>query len=279
MSENLTKVRSGDPLRIPAATFNAFIDAAVAERQRRHDQTANSLAALLRPILVPVRNDSGSDVERFGVLGIDAVIVTADDNLKAFQNQVTLTGTLPDPDVHSRRFVVTHDPIAAGKMGTAYVVGVCPGKVDVVAEDHVFADVAADQLQYLASRADGGADILWKQSGTGVKWAIIRLPQQRSSSSGQVFKLVGGPDVNNLYTALKQRVTDFGTYEDVDDTPYKVLFQGVSGQLPGAGTGERLNGKYVYAVSHGTNGSGAPIWEAHHGLPGVLDLVEDPTEQ
>jgi hypothetical protein len=37
VSAFLTKVKSGDSLRIPAATYNAFVEAARAHRERQQD--------------------------------------------------------------------------------------------------------------------------------------------------------------------------------------------------------------------------------------------------
>ena len=35
----LRKVKTGDPLRIPAGAYNAFVDAAVDHRRRQHDES------------------------------------------------------------------------------------------------------------------------------------------------------------------------------------------------------------------------------------------------
>jgi hypothetical protein len=47
--------------------------------------------------------------------------------------------------------------------------------MDVQNEDHRFADVGDEVAGHLVSAVSGAAEILWKESGTGVKWAVVRL--------------------------------------------------------------------------------------------------------
>jgi hypothetical protein len=48
-------------------------------------------------------------------------------------------------------------------------------KVDVTDEDHGYADVTDADATKLTSVSRGSAQILWKESGTGLKWATVRL--------------------------------------------------------------------------------------------------------
>ena len=70
----LQKVKPGDPLVIPAPTFNTFVDAANDFLARRQDQFQGSRPAARHSKIVLVRNDSGADRARFDVLGIDAPV-------------------------------------------------------------------------------------------------------------------------------------------------------------------------------------------------------------
>ena len=67
MADALRKVKSGDPLRIPAATFNAMIDTARDYQQRKQGREQTSFPAFRQSGIVLVRNDSGSDRDRFEV--------------------------------------------------------------------------------------------------------------------------------------------------------------------------------------------------------------------
>jgi len=185
MTSALRKVQPGDPpslklrrtgpLKIPAATFNTFVDSARDYLQRRQSQGGRATPSARDSGIVLVRNDSGSDVGRFAVLGIDSPVITPTDNADEFKNRVALAGVTPTEASHWGAFVVTLEPIAAGEIGRACAAGVCPAKVYVTDTTHAFADVSDGQAGYLASAETGAAQILWRETGTGEVWAIVRL--------------------------------------------------------------------------------------------------------
>lgn len=93
-------VQSGDPLRIPAATYNAFIAAANAYRSLRHgtpgqEQTARDW--------LPLKNDSGEDVATGYVVSIGA------------------SGTFDKPS--GPPYGITKEPIADGLVGQVAFTG------------------------------------------------------------------------------------------------------------------------------------------------------------
>lgn len=128
--------------------------------------------------IVPVRNDSGNDVDRFGVLGMDGVIVTQDDNEDEFYNRPTLTGVTPGL-AHPGRFIILQEPAADGEIVRGMIAGVTPVLINVVDEGDRYADVE-DDPDYagvrLKSALSGVARILWKESGTAEKWAYLQFP-------------------------------------------------------------------------------------------------------
>ena len=81
----------------------------------------------------------------------------------------------PADPTHLGRFAILTGPIPNGKIGQAAVAGVCVAKVDVQAEDDGFADIADGSTASLTSGPSGAATILWKETGTGEKWAIVRF--------------------------------------------------------------------------------------------------------
>jgi len=135
------KVRPGEPLRIPADAYNAFVDAARGHQGRQADLAATPGRTVRRTDILPVRNSSGGNVDRFAILGIDSVLITPTDNLDEFKNRPALDGITPDIDVHAGRFVVTIEPIASGKIGRAVAAGVTPVQVNVTIATHDFAEV------------------------------------------------------------------------------------------------------------------------------------------
>ena len=193
MSDAMKKVQSGQPLVIPAGAYNAFIDTALDFRQRTTHLGQGRQPSVAQPSLVLVRNDSGSDLDRFEILGIDAPVIDPVDNEEAFKNRVAVSGVTPviappeeDPgDTHVGRFVVLAEPVKIGKIARAYAAGICPVKIDVADEsqDCRFAEIAEDLSSNLEVNPSGSAAILWRAGGTGRQWALVRLGNSSSAKS------------------------------------------------------------------------------------------------
>lgn len=186
----LKKVRPGDPLQVPAAGYNAMVDAARAEKMRRQGIERSARAGFRQTGIVLVKNNSGADRDRFNVLGIDGPIFTPAEGLDSFKNDQAFKGITPATADHLGNFVILLEPIESGKIGPAVASGVCPVRVNVTDESHGYADVADGQAGYLASGASGAARILCVESGTGEKWAKVRI------GAG------GGGDVSGAHTLL-----------------------------------------------------------------------------
>ena len=175
MGDHLKRVKSGDPLVIPASTFNLFIDAAQAHQAGQRAVGGEGIRSLTRAGTVQVQNDSGADVGRFGVLGIDGPVIGPDDNLVEFQGRLTLSGVTPVAGMHDGRFVILLDPLGAGRIGRACASGLTVARVDVSDVSHGYADIDDGDASHLASGDSGAAAILWKEAGTGEKWAVVKL--------------------------------------------------------------------------------------------------------
>ena len=197
----MKKVQTGDPLKIPAETFNTFIDTARGFRASQQNVRRQLQPAFRDTDIVLVRNDSGDDRQRFDVLGIDGVIFTPTDNLPGFQNRPALTGQLPDKDDHVGKFVILLEPVANGKIARAAVGGLCVARVEVAdgEEWYGYADIKDIDAEKLAGAPHGAAQVLWKETGTGTKWAVVRLgtPQGETSYWG---KLDGSLSANGSAT-------------------------------------------------------------------------------
>ena len=227
MSSALRKVRSGDPLVIPAAAYNAFIDAALDFRQRTAHLGQGSQPSFSQASIVLVRNDSGSNQNRMAVLGVDAPIIDPSANEEEFRNRVALSCVTPEEGTHEGRFVVLAEPIANGKIGRAYAAGVCPVKIDVPDEEHEwrYAEIADGITGNLKVSMQGSATILWRAGGTGVQWAVIRLGQPVPMHVFPVeLTQVGGEQGDEENPAA-------GTYDVLDITTGETLASAVD---PGA---------------------------------------------
>jgi hypothetical protein len=126
-----------------------------------------------------VRNDAGTGVGYWGVLAITGVVSPPTGSTGAsvaqFQSEPAVVGVLPTTGA-SGAFVVTVEPIAAGKFGRAAIAGVVQGKLNVLDASHGFAVPVAGSASAFESASSGPATILWKDGGTGNgKWCLLRI--------------------------------------------------------------------------------------------------------
>ena len=100
MTDPLRKVRPGDPLRIPASTYNAFVDAAL-DLRRRQVGSADPRRGPRRAghmDVVPVRNEQGRKIRTafvpeklgFDVVGLDGALILPADNADVFKTDATI---------------------------------------------------------------------------------------------------------------------------------------------------------------------------------------------
>lgn len=187
-ADKFDKVTPRDPLSIPAQTYNALIDLLKSHQQHRH-QNPRDIAAWgkmqRQPCVVLLKNDSGSDRDRFAALSIDASVpITPTDNLEEFQDRVLLIGKLPDIAVDFGRIAILIEPILQGGFGEALLLGTTPHQVKIVHEDHQWADIDDGEVA-LKTAPTGAAHILWKEPGVAagsLAWAFLDLvgpPQDR----------------------------------------------------------------------------------------------------
>ncbi len=170
---SLKRVQNGDEVTLSANAYNAWCDAAEDLQARRMSQTGTTNTTHHDPDVVLVRNDSGADVGRYGILGIDGPIITPTDNLDEFKNRVALKGVSPT-SAHADAFVVLLGPLIDGAVGEAVISGVCQVQIDVVSAADTTCGADVGDTAKLKSGA-GSNSILWKESGTGTKWTVVRI--------------------------------------------------------------------------------------------------------
>lgn len=199
----MNKVVRDIPTAIRAETFNSLIDAARELQSNRHRIVTPASSQHRAADTVLVRNESGRDVPRFGVLGIAAPIITPRANANEFANNVTLRGALPTIADHAGRFVVTLAPIAQGKIGPALIDGLGVGVVRIETEGDRFADVEDDNADTLVSGDSGGAELLWVEPEADrqtpdVARCVLRLGTQGSTPLQQFRVRAFGADGDTL---------------------------------------------------------------------------------
>lgn len=175
--DQLRRPQRGDPLKIPAFVYAEMLDTVEFVRGLRRSDSA-SLVRLARDRgLVKVKNESGSDVARFGILGIDGIIsaINPTDDLAAWKNEPVLSGNTPDTDDHYGKFVVLVEPLADDAIGWGLASGVVPVQISFTYSDSPYADITNSDATKLTADEGGAAQVLYKETGTGTKWTLCRI--------------------------------------------------------------------------------------------------------
>jgi hypothetical protein len=168
--------RPGDKLRISAREINGWNDAAKANIA---DQLSRSAAAP-RPtgddrVTLLVKNTTGGDLNQFSVVGITGILFSPSDNLNGFKNGPVLIADTPASPDHDSKFAILLAPATDGSLALAKLSGPCVVQVNVNDADDAFAKVLDGDATQLDSDPSTGVPILYKESGTGTKWAVVLL--------------------------------------------------------------------------------------------------------
>jgi len=183
----MRKVSTGQPFRMSAGDFNAFVDAAASHRRRAHDLAGKPAARDTKPGIIAVRNVSGADQPQFSVMALGHAVITPTENEKEFLYRPTINADVAQ--VEGEGICIIQEPVKAGALGKAMVFGVSPVLVDVVDEEHKYAKALAGEAGYMASASSGIARIIYAEPGTGMGWALVHFP----ATVNTTIRLGGAP--------------------------------------------------------------------------------------
>lgn len=182
MTTYLRHLKSGDSLDLgpqSSRAWNEAVDAArYIERLRKLGPNAAGKPPLFgSQTMVRVRNASGVNVDRFGVLGITDSVLDPTYSLNEFcdPHKIYFEGDEPATPDHYGKFVILAQPLKDDQIGWAFASGVCVVKVDYTYSDSPYADIKDGDDGLLLADEGGAAQVLWKETGTGTKWSIVRL--------------------------------------------------------------------------------------------------------
>jgi len=177
-------VRPGQPLALAAEQVN-WINAQMRGNSGFGTETTGDPGWAERvPNYVMIKNRSGHTVPRFGVLGIDGVEIdpsggtldgsnAASKRAREFAFRPVLKGITPATPEHLERFVVLLEPAKPLQIVRGAIGGSFACLVNVIDASHRFATVKAGDREQLQSTECGVLQLLWKESGTGLKkWAV-----------------------------------------------------------------------------------------------------------
>ena len=172
-------VRVGSEIRnYPAGTHNWLVDRVqylLSRQEEGQPPRGQSDRGLPR-----VHNSTGSSVVPFGIVKIDGPLNDPTDHSDEPYQGVRLDGA---PPVDGDAFAVLQRSAAAGDFVSAVASGPTWVQIDVKSESDTTCGIIDGDTAKLES-GKGSTPIIWKQSGTGVKWAIVQLGGSSASTEG-----------------------------------------------------------------------------------------------
>jgi len=268
----LRKVRSGAPLVIPAAAYNAFVDAAADLRARERNAVADPRRDLNQCGVVLVRNDSAADLPAYHALAIAGPLVEPGDQERTFQGRTPLIGELATEDSPPLSFVVAQEPVAPDVLGRCVMHGVTPARVNVLDEIDATCELRASET-LLTTSPLGGAPILWKEPGTGEKWAVIELGRP---SFGRITAVLGAgvpiPTEANRWRYPWAEARIDGDPGSVTYLRYVPMPDGLSSQAPAGGEDPARMAINRFEAHHCNDSVPGSGFEGLLGLGPVCDL-------
>ena len=201
MADAFSTVRSGDPLTIHADAWNAMLDVVRRSRSTNHTLDADGPSTARNITTILVKNTSTASFPRFGAMQLDGAIFTPSpsDPTQDLLSRVVMKGKNPSPRAGHGLLAILLEPLSPGRIGRAAIDGVIGTRINVIDEQHKSADVpsstqtpsggAFGDQALLESSHCGSVDILWKEPGTGPRFAIVRLG--RSSNTMPFVAVIG----------------------------------------------------------------------------------------
>lgn len=174
-------VRSGEPLVIPASTYNAIFDAAQANRNRKinHKPHRDGFDSLF----VYVLNDTDKELSRFSVVGLSGPVETNNDNI--FCNRVAFKGVVPSKTDRGKYAILQQDA-RMNQVVRACVYGVTPARIYVEdgKKNVLSCDIKEGVTDYLVS--GGTSEVLWSDTSQALRWSYIRIGGTFSVLKGEL---------------------------------------------------------------------------------------------
>lgn len=234
--------------------------------------SAGTLSSLPGDAIVLVKNNSGAARSKFDVLVLGDPVVLPTENLSAFDSRVMFLGETPSEasDNLTQPFAILLEPAAIGATVKAMIQGVTPCRVYVAADAEESTKAGLVDESYALAAGAKGARILWKESGTGTKRAVVALGFGTGEDDGSFWAEIDGYELED---ALKWKYSWHEVYKQTAGNglyAFQFLYGGRSGTTtdnPARNTIENCN-------SAGAGGMGNGV--AYPSLPGDFCLQPCP---
>lgn len=181
---------------LPSRPWNQLLDSLKGGARPGLDENPRS------PVVVRVKNGTANPLTRFSILQVTGSIHSFTNDQNQFFDQDSLAGNTP---AAGTPFVVIQEPITAGGVGWARLLGLTRVKVTINATTDRYADctTATDKLSSAATGAVRIIDTEDHFGATGDKWCVVELPG---------VSLSGGASLIGTWTPSSQTIASGGTF-------------------------------------------------------------------
>jgi len=197
------KVYPGDPIRYDPHQHNRAVDAVRAVLRHEHDLSAQpGRYGRKCSGTIPVLNSTGKALDPFSIVALTVPIVGPDVSDDEFKREPALTGVVPTA-TNRDVFAILQNGAVVDQIVDGMLVGVSLVTIQIDNEDDEFAKAEAGNTDSLVGGSSGPARIVWKESGAGVKWAVVRLgatPTYVYAAKMQTELTADTPAQGDLYT-------------------------------------------------------------------------------
>ena len=181
----LKRLKHGAKLRdISAGTWNAFVDAT--EWVRKHQAGLNlPHQREYRDGNVQAANGDSVLFSQFDIVGLSSILYSSGNE---FKNNYAFNAATYSDATHGEKWGILQAPLhfsgSAGRpLAPVKVAGTSVVRIDMRESTHKFAKPKNDEKDHLESHETGGVPILWVESGTGVKNAVVVLDRTGAGTS------------------------------------------------------------------------------------------------
>jgi len=182
MADILRNLSRGDRISlISAGQVNLWNEAARRVRGEAFDLGFEDAETRRNSAIIDVRNNTADDLPRFAVVALSGMGVEPTENENQALANPFMEGTAPGNPNDRETIGILVDPLSADSIGRAVIVGATWVKVSVSTgeENYQYCKVSNGvTANMVMSSARGPAQILWKESGTGTKWAYVLIDNQ-----------------------------------------------------------------------------------------------------
>ncbi len=187
MADPFRSINAGQDYPLSATYRNAVVEMLKWFRNQGGARGIGIKQIIAQTGIVDCKNTSDGDLARFSALAIDSVFPDPSDNAIDFANGPILRGITPTASTDPGNFCVLLEPALDKAIVRACVAGVCVAKINVNDADDSTCGVSTTAVLQSGKQ---GAQILWKETGTGTKYAVIRI-----GSVDEVLKFISDMDV------------------------------------------------------------------------------------